>query len=230
MLLTRPSKTCSFRRSLSPKLAPYWRPAGRDPRTRSRSGPHMLRRSRTRPAGSSSTKRIAPASSVGAGRFARRFRSSTGAHSRTRSGQCWIRSSACGVGSSWPQAQPPTRSSRRASPTRARTSWTWPTSTASRPPSNGRRPSPGRRPRSSSFTWGLGPTRPSSSSDWPTGSSTRTRHFGRRPACWQATSEGRPACGLTASRATSPSSWFGSTKLKTSTSFGSCSAPTNTGG
>ena len=146
-----------------------------------------------RPAGSSSTRRIAPASSVGAARSARRSRSSTGVRSRTRSARCWTRSSASAAGSGSPRARPPTRSSPRSSPSRARRSSTWPTSTASRPPSNGRRPWPGRRPRSSSTTSGSSPTRPTSSSAWPTGSSTRTRRCGRRRPCWPATSGGRPA-------------------------------------
>ena len=51
----------------------------------------------------------------------------------------------------------------------------------------------------------------------------------RRRACWRGTSRGRPAYGLTASQATCRSSWCGSTKPRTSTSCGNCSARSSTG-
>ena len=155
-------------------------------------------------AGSSSTRPTAAASSAAVARSARRSRSSTGARSRTRSARCSTRSSASAAGSGSHPARRPTRSSPRSSPSRARRSWTSPTSTARRPPSSARPPSPGRRPRSSSITWGSRATRPTSSSAWPTGSSTPTRRFGRRRACWPATNAGRRASGPTASRATCP--------------------------
>ena len=53
-----------------------------------------------------------------------------------------------------------------------------------------------------------------------------------RPArtCWPATLAARLACGRTASPATCRSSSCASTRPRTSTSFGSCCAPTSTGG
>ncbi len=67
--------------------------------TSSRSGPRTSRRSRTRPAAASSTRPTGPASSAGAGRSARRSRSSTGGRCRTRSARCSTRSSACAAAS-----------------------------------------------------------------------------------------------------------------------------------